>query len=135
MYACLASFRRAFFVAVVPAAVACSAGATYVTVPMSQTAPPADAGLDESADAQPPRVAAFRPLPVEPLPPERGRGCRREVACRTEEDLAATLTFPPPFERCPTHVPSNATFSVHETREARKDDPHACCYVGFLGCR
>lgn len=135
MYGRLAMLRRAFFaLAPLATAAACSAGATYVTVPMSQITAPADAGIDDAAEAPVVRVA-FRPLPAEPAAPERARGCRREVACRTEEDQAATLAFPPPFEHCPTHVPSNATFSVHETREARKDDPHACCYVAFLLCR
>jgi hypothetical protein len=94
---------------------------------------PSSGGPDASKGEPGELVArnAFRPLPPEPAPPERMRGCKRDVSCRVEEAEPLTLAYPPPFERC---VPLPA-FSPKETRDARVDDTHACCYVEFTGCR
>ncbi len=123
------SFRRA---ALAVAVCGCSASATYVTVPMSRAPAIPDASPDDG-DALAVRVT-FRPLPTEPVA-ERARGCRREVTCRPEEDTAVPVAYPPPFERCLTELGSpRAAFSPRETRDARRGEPHACCYVSFLGC-
>jgi hypothetical protein len=130
MNAWLLALRRAAFSAAV---CGCSAGATFVTVPMSPVAASADAAagdVDASAAG-----ATFRPLPPEPTPPSARARCRREVSCRAEEATAPALSFPPPFERCAPESPDGAKFSARETREARRGDGHACCYVAFADCR
>jgi hypothetical protein len=112
----------------------CSAGATYVTVPMSPIASASDASTDDGADATVARPS-FRPLPNEPTPASPRARCRRVVACRTEDQVAASVSYPPPFERCTSENGDGARFSPRETRDARRADPHACCYVAFLDCR
>ncbi len=113
-------------------ATGCSAGAAFLTVPMTRTTPAPDASAEES-DAG--GRSASRALPAEPTPPGLSRACRRDVTCRPEEDgPTAPRAFPPPFERCAEITPSGAAFSARETMDARRDDAHACCYVGFVGC-
>ncbi len=131
MIAQLACLRRPALAALV---CGCSASATFVTVPMSPVAVPADASAlaDQGADASARTV--FRPLPSEPTPPSPRLRCRREVSCKPEEGAAPPVSFPPPFERCGAEN-GDGSFSPRETRDARRGDGHACCYVAFADCR
>jgi hypothetical protein len=127
----LAIVRRSVFAATV---CGCTATAAYVTVPMSQVGAGADASADDATLAAPLGVT-FRPLPPEPAPASSRARCRREVSCRAEEDAAPAPSFPPPFERCAPDNGDGAKFSARETRETRRGDGHACCYVAFADCR
>jgi len=112
-------------------------GTSVVVAPMAGVEPDGgadggDAAVDAAADG---RRVASRPLPPEPTAPPR-RNCRREVSCREEELEVPAVAFPAPFDRCPpTFAKSGGGgLSVKETRTARADDPHTCCYVEFKDC-
>ena len=116
---------------------ACSSGPSYVAPPMSaQAGSPEAAPIDRGELAATARTA-FRPLPAEPTPPAHATGCKRIAVCQPEEDEPPALAYPPPFERCWPQVDRGAralSFSPKETRDARVEDAHACCYVEFTEC-
>jgi hypothetical protein len=117
--------------------VACTSSPAYVAPPMSASNGGADAAAGERGELAAAGRNAFRPLPAEPAPPERSTGCKREVRCQPEEERPPALAYPPPFERCWPEVDRGALsleFSPKETRDARIEDAHACCYIEFRDC-
>ena len=103
-------------------------GTGFLVAPMTSASESRPVVTDAGSDGG----RLYRPFPNDADP--RHRSCDRKVDCISEDEEVPDWPYPPPYSKCAVTGNNGGTFSERSTREARHDQPRACCYVTFDDC-